>query len=225
MKKNNPANEMMLGVTMSIPLSAKLTLPLSKLALLLKEYPLLEQVKSGSELVYSTKSGGTTHAFHFGKTYIIQRVYCESSPVYSMRESLLRLIAIASFLQGAYEVRPESLFPYLIAELSKPELASFTRNPPPSRTGNPEVILAKRIMGLISEVERISQENSHLRSARIRLLSYLLLGESEKGIVIAKEFCEKYSLEVSEISTIEKNLSGFGFRLLMGGGKINLVKI
>lgn len=225
MKKNENLTERMDGVLMCIPLSARLNVPLSQVASLLKNYPFLEQLKSGSELVYMTRSGAVTHTFHFGKTHILHKVHSENSPVYSIRESLLRLLGIISFLQDAYEVRPESLFPYLIAELSKPELTSIAKNVPESRNGNPEIILSKRIIELLLQVEKISRENSRLSSSRLRLISYLLLKESEGGSILAREFCEKYSLESSELSLVEKILSGFGFRLLLGNGKINLVKI
>ena len=224
MKRNQNEVEGRVGVMMCIPLSAKLNLPLSELASLLKNYPLLEQVQTGSELVYLAKSGGVSHTFHFGKTYILHKINSANSPIYSMRESLLRLLGMVTFLQEAYEVKPESIFPYLIAELSKPELNLLAKNLGQSRNGNPEIILSKRIIELLLQLGKISKENSELGSTRLRLLSYLLLKESERGSVLIKEFCEKYSLEVSELSSVEKTLSGLGFRLLLGGGKINLVK-
>ena len=213
------------GTMMCIPIAARLNVPLSELKAALKSYPFLEQLSCGSELVYLTVGNGTTHIFHFGREHILQKVYSTSSPVYSMRESLLRLLGMVSFLGDAYSLSPQSLFPYLLHELSKPELAQLPKSTAQDRNGNPELILSKRIVQLLAELEGVSREKLDLSSKNLRLIVHLLIKESERGSVIIKEFCGRYEFPQSKISLIEKELGHLGIRmLLLHEGRINLVK-
>ncbi|MDE1846163.1 MAG: hypothetical protein KGH53_02695 [Candidatus Micrarchaeota archaeon] len=204
---------------MSLPLQATLKVPTSKLVSLLKNYPLLKPLSYGTQPSYLAKTECADFVFEFGPKSIVEKIYSPLSPVYSMRQALLRLLSIISFLGDSYEVKPQSILPYLISELSRPEMNSILKSAPAPRNGNPEILLSKRIIELLSSLENSVSKNKRLNSRASSLIAHLLLRESEKGEIVLKDFFEKYSVDQSLLDGASKELFALGFRPVMQNGK------
>ena len=213
---------------MRIPLRAKLKSNLNSLKSYLYPYPNLVLVSEGAELVYLAKIGGTDYClFKFGASYLVEEVYSKASPVYLMRESILRFIGILAFIDEKYDVEFRGLFPYLASELSNPIPKTIVNKiTAQSNYRVTELLLARRVTHLQGQLDQSNSKIQQLKEQNSLFLSHLLIKEAELGDTGVDQFLKKYSVGVSDLNYLGPYLSKLGYRALgVGTGRINLVKI
>ncbi|MDE1804890.1 MAG: hypothetical protein KGH59_03870 [Candidatus Micrarchaeota archaeon] len=204
-------------LVMRIPISASLRPTIANLKKELSEHPALSLVSEGTELSYLSKRGadGEFYLFRFGREYIVAERYSRLSPIYSLRESLLSLMGIISFLGDSYEVRLGSIFPYLIHALASQDLAvpgpKMDSRLPEKKS---DIILAKRIIGLHSELAEAKSEVSKRDSTACSLLAHLAVHDSSSGRIEMSEFARRYGASERLLKGMEANLSSMGYRLI-----------
>ena len=213
---------------MRIPLRAKLKSTLKSLKSDLRPHPNMVLVSEGSELVYLAKIGGTDYClFKFGTSYLVEEIYSKLSPVYIMRESILRFLGILAFVDENYDIEFRDIFPYLAAELSNP----IPQNIVPKITVQSnyrvaELLLARRVTQLQSQLDQSNSKIQQLEAQKSIFLSHLLLKEAEIGETGMDKFLKKYGVNVSNLNDLDPYLFKLGYRTIgVGTGRINLVKI
>ena len=205
---------------MRIPLAARLIASKAEVKRALANYPNLSLVKEGQELRYfSNFEDDRFYAFRFSSESVVEEIYSVSSPIYLLKAAILRLLGLLCALDGMYDFRIESIFPYLILainqETSIPKfLPELEQNP-----GNPEIILAKRILELLKERSEMGKESKALKFRADLLLSHLLLFESTTGKISEDEFSLRYRLGGGDIRRAIEASQSLGYKVLRYGGK------
>lgn len=212
-------------ILMRLPVRARLKISIVELRNLLRKYPGLRQFSHGKRASYYFDATNELIVFHFLEDSIIYEIYSSSSPVYLLREALLRLFGVVIFLQDAYDLFPESIFPYVVSELSKQEINSIPKKVVGAKI-NSETILSKRIITLLDDVESLTTENTELKSRFSLLAAQLLIKESESGLISISEVSKKYSLKQDVFDSAKNLLGRFGYRAIhQGPDRLKLVNL
>ncbi len=215
-------------LAMRVPLSGRLN---SKAALrkILLLYPALEQVSDGTDLRYVIKSETPNNYFHmaeFSNVGIAVETYSESSPLLLMRETLIRLLSLASFVKPCYEFRIESIFPYLIETLTRQNFEQYPINAAPERPGSmPEVVLSRRILSLKDELEKLKASNS-ANSGNVKRLAAALIATKYASRSSITQVATELGLEKLVIKQVLEKCDTQGMNVIWHSGDLfSLVSI
>lgn len=208
-----------------LPIKARLKIARKALLDLLKSYPNLVPISYGKEISYYFDSKQAIFVFYFSDEYIIHEIYSSISPVYHLRESLLRLLGMLLFLGDAYQVDLQSLSPHLIFELSRKEIDSMRIDKLDNST-DPYQILSKRIIFLLNDIESISAKLEKTQGSLSNIVTILIKSEAQNGIFSSKEIAAKYSIDESLVLSSIDMLQKFGYKSIMHGeGRFSLVQL
>lgn len=125
----------------------------------LKFYPGLEQVKDGNMPSYMLKCNKSEERFYtleLDKESISMSIYAHTSPMYFLREAVLRLLSVMELIKKEYEFYFEDLYPYLILVLAREQISNYTEriatmNRTTERTDDVDILLAKKVILLTRE--------------------------------------------------------------------------
>lgn len=214
-----------LALVTRLPIKAKLNVTRRALLDLLRSYPKLVPISYGKEIGYYVENNQEIFVFYFSDEYIIHEIYSPTSPVYHLRQSLLRLLGILLFLGSAYYVDLQNLSPYLISELSKKEIDSTNTSRIVNSDG-PYQILSKRIISLLNDLESLSAKLEKNQSSLINAIAILILKEPQNGTLSSKELSAKYFVDENLVVSSLEMLPKFGYKPVMyGAGRFSLVEI
>lgn len=223
-KRINPKNYLL----MRVPLRAKLTCSIRDVKEILENHPDLVLIKNSPELRYTTLEDEIDHfyTFEFGKEHIIAEVYSKESPIYLMREILLRLLSLLAILGDSYKVDIESIFPYIAIELSSNQISSYINNiEQPRKQNESDIILAKRILELNNKNRALSEELEKYKNQTTVLLSYLIIQIGMQKSLDLKEIEKKYNVNKEHVDSAIICIQNFGYKTVnLGANKINVVK-
>lgn len=197
---DSPAKREKLILLSRIPVRASLNAGISKIKKKLSYYPALRLISDGSSpryIVRGEENEEMRHVFQFDARYITIETYSKISPFYSMGESLLKLLAILSFLSPEYSFSIESLFPYIVVALlnesgKAPKMSAERRDP--AIGGGADLMLAKRINELRSEATLLRQKNGGMEALIEGLVSEIVLFEATSRESSIKTLEEKYGI-------------------------------
>ncbi len=190
-------------------------------------YPSLSAVRRGSALAYAIDDCGGERFYlvSFSRSGIALELYSRESPLYFMREALLRLLSLAAVLSGEYEFDVRTLFPYLIEALrpGAPEIPVRSLGLPRARVGG-ETILAGRISRLNRENARLALELNAARAAATRTTALFLISRYGTSVEIGRAARES-GLAVEAIEAAVRAMPELGYRALrLGAGRFSLVR-
>ncbi|MDE1828425.1 MAG: hypothetical protein KGH65_04665 [Candidatus Micrarchaeota archaeon] len=199
-------------ISMKIPLRAELRGSIAELAETLAGYPNLHLYSKGTELKYAIDCGANFYLFTFGRSHIIGEVYSADSPLYHLRDALLRMLSVIAYLGDFYAVCIESIFPYLIAALRERQ-TEFQTPKAQGRLGS-DLILAKRIVGLTTLLDEQKRRNELLDQHGARLLFHLILSESAKGPFSKQSISKRYDADEVSINRALALAPSLGYRII-----------
>ncbi|MDE1825700.1 MAG: hypothetical protein KGH61_01405 [Candidatus Micrarchaeota archaeon] len=213
MARTEPFNKGML--CMKIPLVARLIKSKAEIKLVLANYPNLSLVKEGKELQYlSNFDGYQFYSFKFSSESVVGEVYSTSSPVYLLKGTILRLLGILCALDGIYDFRIESIFPYIILAIGNGQSNQVVPPNHEEDLGNPDIILAKRILELLKERDKLGDESKKIKSRADLLLSHLIVSESKIGKIHEDELSLRCGLERGDLEEAIATSQSLGYKIL-----------
>ncbi len=211
-----------------ISLSAKLLTDLSRANAALSCYPHLKRISNGSTSSYLLRVDGINDRFYIIKVSrgaISITLHSKSSPLYFIKEHLLRSFSIILALSEDYRVDLAPLLPYLIEALNR-EYMPVRKDQYDSHasTDKADELLSRRVIGLLNECNALNTTIGKLETVSVSLTSKLILQRYASGYDaegIASELC----IEPEMVSRSIKNLEAAGYRALPGKGRtFELVK-
>ncbi len=172
MKSNNKENYLFSKIT----IQGKAHSSLEDIKLLLLDHPGLSLMYSKDILRYSiNESGFKQHYFilEISKTNISIITYSMQSPILFLKEAILRLLLILSFIKSSYSIELSELYPFILNILSKEafEVDELNNQNRYKNTYNEDIILSKRIIQLLRENKELKNEISISKSTILRLVT------------------------------------------------------
>ena len=205
---------------------AKLLTNMSKISNTLELYPGLFKDKCDYGLRYTTLNDekGARFVIEATKESISIEISSNTSPLYFMKEGLLRLLSLIAILHDDYEVGIEGLYPYLTYVLMNVEPCKFTKNVTNVREDT-DIILAKRILKLIRKNEDYEKLLKTERNNFVKVLSKLIEEKyTHKSRV--EEISESIGVDVADVDEAVQKLIKDGYRKLPSGrDSFDLVRI
>ena len=205
---------------------AKLLTNMSKISNTLELYPGLFKDKCDYGLRYTTLNDekGPRFVIEATKESISIEISSNTSPLYFMKEGLLRLLSLIAILHDDYEVGIEGLYPYLTYVLMNVKPCKFTKNVTNAREDT-DIILAKRILKLIRKNEDYEKLLKTERNNFVKVLSKLIEEKyTHKSRV--EEISERIGVDVADVDEAVQKLIKDGYRKLPSGrDSFDLVRI
>ncbi len=196
-----------LALLSRIQIRTSLNVGMSKVKKKLDCYPAIVKISDGSSPRYAIRieeNPETRHIFEFNAKYITLETYSKISPLYSLSNSLLKLLAVSAFLSPEYSFYIESLFQYIVVALlnidSKP-LPTIPEKKESVGASRAYLILAKRINKLREEVIALKAENERIASLTDKLVSEIILFEAGTGSVSAEMLEKKYGISHAHVES------------------------
>ncbi len=142
-------------------------------------------------------------------------------------EPMLRLLNVSQILSDLYTFDISTVFPYIIAILSKDKLYYSKRSlKEPIRNGeNIEHVLAKRIIHLLIDKNTLQDELHSSSLVLQRLLSKLIVIEYEGKKISINEIAEKYGVEKRLVEDAIRGLDKVGYKRIFTLQGSTLVRI
>ncbi|MEM3280067.1 MAG: hypothetical protein QXR29_02255 [Candidatus Micrarchaeaceae archaeon] len=213
-----------------IIIAATLKGPIGSLAESLAYYPGLEQLSRGGTLKYELGAGRGSDSFYrfeFARGYVALEIYSKHSPVYLMREALLRLLSMMAFTKGFYSFDVSSLFPYLVAALAGNQIGEEMRvcsTGNGERDGDANIVLSKRIIALRNENSELKSDYSALANETELLIARVIVAESAFTNSLER-ISEKYAIPIERLRKALDRIAALGYRVTRANGNLfELVK-
>lgn len=211
-----------------ITVNARVVTSIRKVRASLGAYPGLIEVGYGSGIKYlidCEREAGKFYLLSLSRSAIVFEVFSKVSPLYLMRESLLRLLSISAMLSEDYEFDMRSLFPYLIEVLACQELKGIceVRSGADANCGG-DIILARRITQLLKERRAFSSalDAASSKLARITAL-FIICRYGHAGDV--NEIARDCGLTDEEVERALGGMHEIGYkRLPSRSGRFTLVR-
>ena len=154
---------------------------LEEIKLSFSDHPGLSLMYSGESLRYSIKTQGFTDRYFIleickENIYII--IYSATSPIFFLKEAVIKLLLILSFIKPNYSIELSDFYPFIMEILSKDtfntaEFKKLTENT--KITYGEDVVLSRRIIALLNENKKLNNEILFLRSTSLRLMTSAIL--------------------------------------------------
>ncbi len=144
---------------------------------LLDIYPSLQPLSYGSSLRYIINEPDMNARFYiaeFSGTEMAIEIYSASSPLVFLKEGVVRLLSLASFVDPLYEFDIRSAFPYLIEVLMRQKTEHYGALANEKEVYGHDIILSKRIMSLQKENTMLRESEYAAQRALIQVAAVLL---------------------------------------------------
>ena len=164
-----------------VSISGRTLSGLEEIKILLSDHPGVSLIYSGEFLRYSIKTQNTTDHYFILEIYnsnISIAIYSMVSPVFFLKEAIIKLLLILSFIKTYYSIELSELYPFIMEILSKDTFgtAEFKKLAENSKTTYGEdVVLSRRIITLLNENKKLSNEILFLQLTSVRLMTSVLL--------------------------------------------------
>ncbi len=183
-----------------------------RLEQLLELYPMLHCVGYGNELRYFIDEPDISSRFYiaeFCDKGIAIEIYSKSTPLMFLREGMLRMLSLASFVGTVYEFDIKSIFPYLIDILAKDKLEYYFKPTMHSESRGSEIVLSRRILNLLKENYTLKNNVASTEKTTTNLI-LMLLRLKYSGICNVRTAAPELGIEVDSLITIIKNAGDSG---------------
>ncbi len=222
MKMKNNKDSFYLSST--IPLRCTLTTSINSAKEKMSVYPyirLLHNFKFPKYLI-KTPNSEAFYTIELKNDLILFTTYSITSPLYSLKDSLLRLLSITAILSEDYSIQANSLFPYLSNILSK---IDPPRSEPHNYDRGPELMLSRRIVYLLCTNTKLNSEIKSIKQDLLRITSDLILNKycSDSNV---RQIIQATGLEGSFINESLKSIQQKGNKLMYNkSGNFDIVRI
>ncbi len=209
-----------------IEVNAELHCGFSALKRELQAYSGMHLVREGTILFYEIESDDDEHYYNaeFGMNKIALCIYARKTPMLFIREALLKLVALLQLTSGCYEVRLGSLYPYLVLALMGEQLISLQPNAVRQDSHAESVVLARKIVRLISENRDIGKSNTELAS-KLRKTILKTAALSGRGRINSRDFASELGIEEKDVIDALASAGDAGYKVAhYGNGNFGLVK-
>lgn len=164
-----------------VSISGRALSSLEEIKISLLDHPGVSLMYSGEILRYSIKTQDFTDRYfilEISKSNISITIYSATSPVFFLKEAILKLLLILSFIKAYYSIELSEFYPFIMEILSKDtfsttEFKKLVENT--KATYGDDVVLSRRIITLLNENKKLSNEILFLRSISLRLMTSALL--------------------------------------------------
>lgn len=209
----------------TIILKAKLSTNIQAAKSRLSSYPLIKLLHEGRHPKYliQTNNPDIFYIVMLKSDSISFTVYSTLSPLYLLKEHMLRVISISSILSDNYLIYANSIFPYLINLLSKQDLIKPEKRYNYSRDS--DILLSKRIVNLLSSNKKLSDRLDSLNRNLTNVTSELILSRYDSDSNL-KQIALETGLDQIQVSEALKHIQQNGNKLIYNGkGNFNIVRI
>jgi hypothetical protein len=209
----------------TIPLRCTLVTNISSAKEKISAYPHIKPLHGGKFARYLIKTDNSDlfYTVELGNDVISFTTYSAISPLYSLKDSLLRLISITAILSEDYHVEANSLFPYLLTMLSK--LENDRPQNPQNHNRDPQLILSRRIVYLLGENKRLVAGINLTNQNLLSIASDLILSKYYSDSSI-KQICTDTGMDEHLAAKALKAIQENGNKLIYkANGNFNIVRI
>lgn len=192
---------------MRMPLQCKLLVPLSIVKKRLSNYPNMELIREGTSLTYSFLENNDNAEFCIilSKNSIIMNIRANITPVRYEKDAVLRLVSIVMILDGFYHIEARNMLPYMVSTLARHNVEYYAEKArrmqldEETSIKGTEIILSKRILGLMSEISSKTEMLSHANKKFDDLVEKIVDIECSYGPFSIEEICLKYGLSANDV--------------------------
>lgn len=210
-----------------LPVSAKLLTSMASVKGHMKAYPHMNLLKRGSMLKYMIEEEGSTKFYlvTFESKSVSLELFSKVSPLYLMQEALLRALSIMAMVSSDYDFDAKSLFPYLIEVLAAQGIRYCIERLDSGRVASPgDLILAKRISGLLNSNSTLTKELDATRSKLFRMTAFFIINRYGYSASI-DEVCRDTGMSGAEILGVLNYMPEIGYKSIMSNrDRFNLVR-
>jgi hypothetical protein len=209
-----------------IEVSAELKGSASAIKRELQAYHGLRLVREGTVLAYEIVPDDDEHHYsvEFGTDKIALCIYSRKTPMLFIREALLRLVALLQLTSCCYDVGLHTLYPYLVLALAGEQLSSLKPETKAQNIRAASIVLAKRLVRLISENRDTKKENVELAS-KLHKTILKTIAISGRSRIDAKGIASELGIEESDITDALATAGDAGYKVAnYGDGAFSLVK-
>ena len=211
-----------------IQVDATLHSGIAQIKRVLDSHPGIDLIREGTSLFYTIRfNEGDDHFYslELDKKCITLTVYSKQTPAFFIQEAMLRMLSFLQILSEIYEVKIESLYPYLIMTIAQQQIVMLEHVEKQNDGILPDTILSKRIIGLLRENFDMKEKyNKMFASFRKILLRTVIL--SSRGSVTVEEIATELGVEEKEVFTALAGAKEAGYRVVhTGKDTFNLVKL
>ncbi len=209
-----------------IEISAELNGSISAVKRELQPYHGLRLAREGTVLTYDIVPDDNEHHYsvEFGTDRITLWIYSRKTPMLFIREALLRLIALLQLTSCCYDVGLRTLYPYLVLGLAGDQLRSLEQETKAQNSRAESVVLARRLMRLISENRDAKRENAELTSKMHKTILRAIT-ISGRGKIGVRDFASELGIGESDVMDALATAGDAGYRIAnYGNGIFGLVK-
>ncbi len=207
----------------TIPLKSTLLTSIESAKRHMSSYP-SSRLLPGRYPKYLIKQGdGPFYMVVLKEDEVLFTTYSDTSPLYFLRDTLLRLLSVMAMLSEDYSIKANGLFPYFIKSLSGQSPQKPLQRCSHDRV--PEFMLSKRIVCLLNENKALRLQANTLQQDLMRITSELILSKYSYNSSAAKIAMET-KLDASYVSKVLESLRQNGNRIMPSkGGNFNIVGI
>ncbi len=201
---------------------------LSTIEKAMEGYPSARAIRRGTSLLYSIEEDSDRcYEIELSQSYMRLGIFSESSPLYFMKDAMLKLLSICSFLQGKYSVDISSIFPYLIELLADGQIGHYREVSAGIQYPQSDsyIVLAKRINFLRAEKSALEAKLKSATAEADNLLEGILVSEAVKAPSSIDALSEKYKVSARSFSLALENLKKKGWKVINNGSLFTLVNI
>ncbi len=160
----------------TIPIKCKLLTSQSALKSTISNYPSCKPLNTKKWPTYLIKENNSEpfYILELRNDKILFTTYSTISPLYSLKDSLLRILSLASVFSDDYVMYIDTILPYMLNFMLKEDYKSY---PHYNYSKEPELILSRRIIHLISENKTLKNTVSSLNNNLIKSTSALIMAK------------------------------------------------
>ena len=202
-----------------IGINATLTSNLAKVRERLKQYPNMKLERDGSYLLYLMQSDAVHDhffSFEFGKESMAITTYSKSTPVRFLQETVLRLLGMMQALSECYEIKLESLYPYLIMTVAGQRLDFVTPGEGGENVVLPDIVLSKRLIALMRENINLRDERDRTAKNFKRVVLKAVVSSSVHDHSI-ESIAARLGIDNKDVSSALDSAESAGYRVVITG--------
>ncbi|MCL4364788.1 MAG: hypothetical protein M1569_04005 [Candidatus Marsarchaeota archaeon] len=211
-----------------ISLCAEQRTSVAKAMATLSCYPNIKKVSEGSTPSYLVNIDGVYDRFYIVKICkdrIVVTLNSRSSPLYFIKEHILRSLSIIMVLSDDYKVDMSGLIPYVVEALNRELVPVISKQECDPVAATHDTILSKRIVSLLNERSELNQKVAKSNALSTSLISKFILQKYASGYDI-RRIASELNVNKDSVSESLHYLEKMGYRMLLGKeGTFEMVKI
>ncbi len=206
-------------ILMRMPILARLKTSLREVDRTLTSYPHFKAIRRGTILKYALKLGSTVNSVYgieLSKEGIIFDIRSNESPLYDMRSALNISMGVCAILKNHYEVRLDSMYPYIAYEMNKAAIERHSSITTKDMKRNySDIILAKRINELRRRNAELELEISNTYDTLVDITSGILISEGLNRTAAFSDAFLKYGIDNKYLDAAISRVGSRGYKLTL----------